>query len=98
MNSCYSLDFGLDQLLQKVYSKFVDTFTSFNFLLHSKKKWSWSTDCSKAFQNAKNQLTSASVLTHFKPTLPNTLAADASAHTVGTVISLMVQKPLLLAH
>ena len=42
---------------------------------------------SKAFQNAKKQWTSGCVLTHYNPSLPITLAADASAYGVGVVIS-----------
>jgi len=61
-----------------------------NSLLQSNKKWCWSKECSKAFQNAKNQLTSACILTHYNPSLPITLAADTSQYGVGTVISQMV--------
>jgi len=42
---------------------------------------------SKAFQNAKKQWTSGCVLTHYNPSLPITLAADASEYGVGVVIS-----------
>jgi len=58
-----------------------------NSLLQSNKKWSWSNDCSKPFQNAKKQLTSACVLTHYNPSLPITLEVDASAYGVGAVKS-----------
>ena len=44
-------------------------------------------ECAKAFQAAKEQIISASVLTYYDPTLPITLAADASAYAVGAVIS-----------
>ena len=73
------------------YGKFIPNLSTLlhplNSLLQSNKKWCWSTECSKAFQNAKKQLTSACVLTHFNPNLPIALAADASAYGVGAVIS-----------
>jgi len=73
------------------YGKFIPNLSTLlhplNSLLQSSKKWSWSTDYSKAFQNAKNPLTSACVLTDYNPTLPITLAANASAYDVGVVIS-----------
>ena len=43
-----------------------------------------STECSKAFQNAKNQLSSACILTHYNPNLPIILEAT---YGVGVVIS-----------
>lgn len=43
--------------------------------------------CSKAFQKAKDQITSSEVLTHYDPKLPIYLAADASAYRIGAVIS-----------
>ena len=58
-----------------------------NSLLQADKKWEWSPERDKAFQLAKEQLISASVLTHYDPALPITLAADASAYGVGAVIS-----------
>ena len=48
----------------------------------------------KAFQLAKEQLTSASVLTHYDPALPITLAADASVYGVGAVIPTYFQMEL----
>ena len=47
----------------------------------------WSKECQEAFQLAKDQLTSAEVLTHYDPSLPINMAADASAYGVGAVIS-----------
>ena len=48
------------------YKKFILNLSTLlhllNSLLQSNKKWCWSTECSKAFQNAKEQLTSACVL------------------------------------
>ena len=50
-------------------------------------KLSWSTKCEKAFQGAKKRIAYAKVLTHYVPTLPIKLAANASAYGVGEVIS-----------
>ena len=50
-------------------------------------KWRWSIKCEKAFQEVKKQITSAKALTHYNPTLPIKLAADASAYGVGAMIS-----------
>ena len=37
-------------------------------------------ECTKGFEEAKRQLVFANVLSHYNPTLPNNLAADASAY------------------
>ena len=58
-----------------------------NALLQAGTKWSWSTKCEKAFQEAKKQIASSNVLTHYDPTLLIKLVADASAYGVGVVIS-----------
>ena len=73
------------------YGKFIPNLSTLlhplNALLQANKKWVWSSECAKAFQAAKNHLTSAVVLTHYDSSLPITLAADASAYGVGAVIS-----------
>ena len=58
-----------------------------NALLKSGSKWVWSTECSKAFQAAKQLLMTAPVLAHYDPELPIRLAGDASAYGIGAVIS-----------
>ena len=60
---------------------------SLNQLLQAHKKWKWSRECAEAFRDVKKLITSACVLTQYNPELPITLAADASAYGVGTVIS-----------
>ena len=47
----------------------------------------WDAKCAKAFAEAKKVLTSSDVLVHYDPSLPITLAGDASAYGVGAVIS-----------
>ena len=55
----------------------------------------------KAFEEAKRQLVSANVLTHYNPRLPINLAADASAYRIGAVISHVLpdgsEKPISFA-
>ena len=58
-----------------------------NNLLQRGQTWHWSVDCDQAFQEAKAVLSSSRVLVHYDTTLPLTLAADASAYGIGTVIS-----------
>ena len=53
---------------------------SLNELLQVKHKWKWTPQCQSAFQEAKDLLTSSSVLAHYDPNLPIRLAADASAY------------------
>ena len=77
--------------LLNYYGKFIPNLATIlhplNNLLQHGQKWKWTTECHKAFQLAKDTLTSSSVLTHYDPTLPTKLAADASAYGVGAVVS-----------
>ena len=43
--------------------------------------------CAQAFADAKQALASSHVLVHYDPSLPITLTGDASAYSVGAVIS-----------
>ena len=77
--------------LLNYYGKFIPNLATIlhplNRLLQHGHRWEWSTECTRAFQHAKDMLTSSSVLAHFDPTLPIKLAADASAYGVGAVIA-----------
>ena len=56
-------------------------------LLQAGNKWTWSPEKQITFTEAKKRITSTRVLTHYDPTLPRKLAADASAYGLGVVIS-----------
>ena len=56
-------------------------------LLRKHASWRWSTAERDAFQASKDLLSSSSLLVHFDPQVPLTLACDASAYGVGAVLS-----------
>ena len=55
--------------------------------LQKNAKWSWGPEEKKAFQIAKESLTSDSVLIHFDPKRKLILACDASPYGIGAVLS-----------
>ena len=71
------------------YGKFLPNLAALlhplNRLLQKGSKWNWSSDCERAFQQAKEKLTSAPVLAHYDPKLPLRLAGDASAYGISLV-------------
>ena len=56
-------------------------------LLRKHVSWRWSTAERDAFQASKDLLSLSSLLVHFDPQVPLTLACDASAYGVGAVLS-----------
>ena len=56
-------------------------------LLKKHAQWHWSLQCSQAFCDIKQLISSDLVLAHFNPDLPLTLSCDASAYGLGTVLS-----------
>ena len=70
-----------------------------NQLLQKDAKWTWTPDCAEAFLATKQAL---NLSAHYDPSLPNTLAEDASAYGIGSVIFMSyliaVKSPLLLLH
>ena len=77
--------------LLNYYRKFLPNLAAIvqplNELLQNEKKWIWSSKCTQAVQTAKQLLTASNILTHYDPTLPLKLAADASQYGLGAVIS-----------
>ena len=73
------------------YGKFISNLSSLlhplNQLLKAHSPWKWSWQCDKAFQQAKDELVKAPVLTHYDPTKKLKLATDASAYGIGAVLS-----------
>ena len=71
-----------------------------NELLQVNRKWKWASECTAAFQEAKELLTTSNVLVHYDTTLPIRMAADASAYG-GAVISHVLpngeEKPIAFA-
>ena len=49
--------------------------------------WQWGPEQKKAFEKSKQLLTSSQLLVHFDPSLPLTLACDASAYGLGAVLA-----------
>ena len=78
---------GLVNYYGKFLSNLATTLQPLNSLLQKDRKWKWTSDCSHAFQLAKDMLTTSKVLVHYDPSLPMKMAADASAYGVGAVIS-----------
>ena len=58
------------------------TLNPLNELLRKNIKWRGSAAAEKSFKQAKELLTSASVLAYYDPELPLCLAADASAYGI----------------
>ena len=56
-------------------------------LLQKGVDWNWSVKCEKAFQCAKDDLSSDGVLVHFDPKKSLVLSVDASPKGVGAVLS-----------
>ena len=73
------------------YGKFMSNLSSLlhplNQLLKSHSPWKWTQQCDKAFQQAKDKLVKAPVLTHYDPTKKLKLATAASAYGIGAVFS-----------
>ena len=77
--------------LLNYYSKFLPnlsaTLAPLYDLLKSQRSWSWESSQQVAFSNAKELLTSASVLVHYEPDRELVLACDASEYGVEAVLS-----------
>ena len=77
--------------LLQYYCKFLPNLSTLisplNSLLQKNHPWRWTRDCERAFEEAKEALSSAAVLMHYDPKLPLILATDASAYGIGAVIS-----------
>ena len=77
--------------LLNYYGRFIPNLASLihplSKLLCQGTEWQWTKECRKAFCAAKQKIVSPNVLVHYDPSLPISLAADASAYGLGAVIS-----------
>lgn len=75
------------------YGKFIKDLSTIlyplNRLLCKDVPFTWTTECERAFQRAKREFQSDTVLAHFDPNLPLIVAADSSSYGVGAVLSQM---------
>ena len=78
---------GLTNYYGKLFPNLSTLLQPPNALLQAGTKWSCSTKCEKALQEAKKQIIPAKVLMHYDPTLPIKLVANASAYGGSVVIS-----------
>lgn len=56
-------------------------------LLRKDNIFNWTKNCEASFQNAKTVFESDTILAHYDPSLPLTLATDASSYGIGAVLS-----------
>ena len=77
--------------LLNYYGKFIPNLATLlqplHCLLRHEVKWKWDTMCTRAFEAAKQALSSSRVLVHYNPKYSLVLAGDASAYGLGAVIS-----------
>ncbi|XP_062606687.1 uncharacterized protein K02A2.6-like [Saccostrea cucullata] len=73
------------------YARFLPNLSSLLYPLHhllsKSRKWSWSSECDKAFSEVKQLITSDEILTHYDPQREVRLACDASPYGLGCVLS-----------
>ena len=56
-------------------------------LLQKDKKWEWTAECQKAFEDLKDALTSYPILRHPDPSKPFILQTDSSGYAIGAILS-----------
>ena len=78
---------GLVNYFGKSISNLATILHPLNALLRKNCCWKWRDECNQAFNSAKEGLASSHVLTHYNPSLPLRMAGDASAYSIGAVIS-----------
>ena len=82
---------GLVNYYNKFFPRASSTLAPLYKLLEKRQKWSWGTEQVKAFQAAKEQLTSPKCLVHYDPQKALVVAGDASPYGVGAVLAQVMQ-------
>lgn len=71
------------------YGRFIQSMSTLraplDMLLRKDVPFQWTKDCKEAFQRFKDILTSELMLAHYDPSLPITIAADASSTGIGAM-------------
>ena len=78
---------GLINYYGKFFPNLSMVLTPLHKLLRNNTRWSWKTEQSRAFEDAKNLLRSPRVLVHYDSSRPLVLSCDASPYGVGAVLS-----------
>ena len=78
---------GAAGFYRKFVPRFSDIVEPLNKLLLGDTDFTWSDQRQQAFEQLKTALTSAAVLAHFDPRLPNQVTTDASEVAIGAVLS-----------
>ncbi|GFT88666.1 retrovirus-related Pol polyprotein from transposon 412 [Trichonephila clavipes] len=77
--------------LVNFYGKFCENLATIanplNNLTRKNVRFLWSKDCQVAFEQIKKEICSPKILVHYDPSLPLTLASDASPVGIGCVLS-----------
>ena len=78
---------GLVNYYNRFLPNLANTLAPLHQLLQKNTKWCWSKECTESFAKVKNAIASDLVFTHFNPRMPLVLACDASAYSLGAVLS-----------
>ncbi|GFW45315.1 transposon Tf2-8 polyprotein [Trichonephila clavipes] len=89
---CKRLMYGLNGA-PAIWQRYVDGLfqatiaNPLNNLTRKNVRFLWSKDCQVAFEQIKKEICSPKILVHYDPSLPLTLASDASPVGIGCVLS-----------
>ncbi|XP_065219763.1 uncharacterized protein K02A2.6-like [Planococcus citri] len=78
---------GMVGYYARFFPKLSELSRPFNLLSRKDAKFVWNSDCERAFNEIKAEISSDRVLTPFNPAKQLVLATDASPYAIGTVLS-----------